>query len=122
MIDFRKNNFPLSPVIIKGAEVEWLETYQYLGIVLDNALRWNENTDAILRRAHGRLYCVRKLRSFGVRSQFLQMVYRPMPMISSVFTHGLTCWGRIVSKQDTSRIDKFIRKVGKLIGKTEDSI
>ena len=75
VIDFRKNNVPPSPVIIKGAEVEPVETYKHLGIILDNALRWKENTAAILKRAHSSLYCPRNLGSFGVSSQLLQMFY-----------------------------------------------
>ena len=103
VIDVRKKKVVLSPVIIKGAEDEWLETYKYLGIVLDNALRWKENTDAIIKRADSCLYCLRTLRSFGVSSQLLQMFYTSM--VSSVFTYGLTCWGWNVSKQDNSRMD-----------------
>ena len=36
VIDFRKNKVPPSPIIIKGAEAEWEETYKYLGIILDS--------------------------------------------------------------------------------------
>ena len=79
--------------------------------------RWKENSDATLKRAPSRLYCPRKLRSFSVSSQLLQMFYTFM--ISSVFTFGLNCWGGNVSKQDNSRIDKLIRKAGGVTSVTD---
>ena len=73
------------------------DTYKNLGIVLDNALRWKDDIEAILPRACSRVYCLRKLRSLGVSSQLLQMFYTFMT--SSVFTFGLTCWeGRSQSR------------------------
>ena len=60
VIACRKNQVMPSPVIIKGAEDEW-----DLGIILDNVLRSRENIDAILKRAHRHLYCLRKFRFFG---------------------------------------------------------
>ena len=82
VLDVRRNKVAASPVITKGAEVERVKTYKYLGIVLDNVLEWKENTDIVLKRDHSRVYCLRKLASFGVRSQLLQMVFTSM--VSSI--------------------------------------
>ena len=48
----RKNKAAPSPVMIKGAEIERVVTYKYLGIVTDNSLRWVKNTYAILGGPH----------------------------------------------------------------------
>ena len=34
----------------------------------------------------------------------------------------MTCWGENLTKQDTSRINKLIKKAGLIIGKTQESI
>ena len=77
-----------------------------------------ENTDAILnlKKVHTRLYCLRKLRSFDLCSQLLQLFY--ISTILSVLAVGLTCWGGNLTKQDTSRMNKLIKKAGGIIGKT----
>ena len=120
VIDPRKNKAAPSPVMIKGLEIERVVTYKYLGIIIDNSLLWVENTDAILKKVHTRLHCLRKLRSFDLCSQLLQSFYTLT--ILSVLTFGLTCWGGNLRKQDTSRINKLIKKAREIIGKTQESI
>ena len=42
--------------------------YKYLGMVFDSKLNWKENIDSVLKKVNPRMYCMRKLRSFGVNS------------------------------------------------------
>ena len=39
-----------SDVVIKGETVEKVETYRYLGIVIDNKLSWNKFLSTLSRR------------------------------------------------------------------------
>ena len=48
-----------------------------------------------------RLYCLRKLRSFDVREEILQMFYTAT--VSSAFTFEMPCWGGNASKQDQKK-------------------
>ena len=75
-----------------------------------------QHTDAMLKKVHTGLYCLRKLRSFNLCSQLLQSFYTSTML--SVLTIGLICWGGTLTKQDTSRINKLIKKAGRVIGKT----
>ena len=72
MIDLKKHNVAPSLVIIKGKYVHKVK-FKYLGVVLDSTLRWEENTDAVLKKADMRLYWLRKVRSFDISMHFLQM-------------------------------------------------
>ena len=65
-----KNQRCPKPVYIKGEAVERVETYKYLGVVFDSKLNWKENNNSMLKKVNMRMYCLRKLRSFGV-SNFL---------------------------------------------------
>ena len=67
VIDFRRQVPVYSDVIIKGETVEKVETYKYLRIV--------KNLKYIIKKTHSRLYCLRKLRSFNVSIELLQMFY-----------------------------------------------
>ena len=67
-IDFRKNQRCPKAVYIKGEAVERLDTYKYLGVVFDSKLTWRENINSLLKKVNSRMYCMRKLRSFGVNS------------------------------------------------------
>ena len=66
-IDFRKNQRCQKPVYIKGEAVERVETYKDLGVVFDSKLNRKENINSVLKKVNTRLYCLRKLRSFGDR-------------------------------------------------------
>ena len=63
VIDFRRKVPVYSDVAIKGETVEKVETYRYLGIVIDHKLSWKQNLKYIIKKTHSRFYCLRKLRS-----------------------------------------------------------
>ena len=56
---------------LKGEAVERADTYKYLGVMFDIKLNWKENIKSVLKKLNSRMYCVRKLRSFGVNSDML---------------------------------------------------
>ena len=66
--DFRKNQRCPKPVYIKGEAVGRVETYKYLGVVFDSKLNWKDSINSVLKKVNTRMYCLRKLRSFGVNS------------------------------------------------------
>ena len=68
-IDFRKNQRCPKPVYIKGEAVERVDTYKYLSVVFDSKLNWKDIINSVrLKKVNSRMYCMRKLRSFGVNS------------------------------------------------------
>ena len=67
-----------------------------------------------------RLYCLRKLRSFDVREEILQMFYTAT--VSSAFTFEMPCWGGNASKQDPKKTpDRNIKKAGGVVGRRQES-
>ena len=65
-IDFRKTATTPAPLTSKGEEIEIVPSNKYLGVIIDNQLKWTENTITLERKAAPRLYFLRKLRSFSV--------------------------------------------------------
>ena len=47
LIDFRKQPPAVSPITINGEIVERVEKYKYLGIILDNKLKFDSNVLSI---------------------------------------------------------------------------
>ena len=97
-IDFRKNKRCPKPVYIKGETVERVETYKYLGVVFDSKLNWKENINSVLKKVNTRMYCLRKLRSFGVNSGMLVTFYNAV--ICRISVYGSVCWGGNISNFD----------------------
>ena len=63
LIDFRKALTVIPDLFIDGVKVEGVTEYKYLGIVLDNKVNFNKNTNFIHKRCQPRIFCLQKLRS-----------------------------------------------------------
>ena len=56
---------------------------------------------------------MRKLRSFGVNSDMLVTFYNAV--ICSIIMFGSVCWGGNISKLDTGRLEKIVKKEEKQV-------
>ena len=67
------------------------------------------------------MYCMRKLRSFGVNSDMLVTFYNAV--ICSLIMFGLFDGGGNISKFDRGRLDKIVKKkkAGYVVGKPLDN-
>ncbi len=119
VFDNRKKITDHDDVVIKGQVVEKVDTYKYLGIVFDSKLTWKTNVEGILKKANSRMYFLRKLKSFNVCNDILQMFYTST--VSSVLFYGAVCWGGNINKRDKDRIEKFIKKASGVVGRKQDS-
>ena len=71
--DFRKQTKVPDLTVIKEKDVERVDTFKYLGVMLDNKLPWKQNTDSIVKKTKPCLYCLRKLQTFNVNNTILQL-------------------------------------------------
>ncbi len=47
VIDFTKFNLNPQPTCIKGQMVEWVSSYKYLGLIIDNKLHFDTHVEAV---------------------------------------------------------------------------
>ena len=108
VIDFRRSVLQPPPVFIDGVEVERVSSYKYLGVHLTDSLTWGDQVDALIKKLNSRLYCLRKMAIFKVRTDVMNMFYNAT--IYGVWRYCLITWGGNVTKADKERIDSIIRK------------
>ena len=89
-------------------------------MVFDSKLNWKENISSVLKKVNSRMYCIRKLRSFGVNSDMLGTFYNAV--ICSIIMFGSVCWGRYISKLDKARLQKIVKKSRSCCGKATGQI
>ena len=76
LVDFRKQGHSHGKIFIHDKEVEIVSKYKYLGTILDNSLKWEDNTETIfVKKGQQRLYLLRKLNSFSVDRNILILFY-----------------------------------------------
>ena len=93
-------------------------------MVFDSKLNWKENINPMLKKVNSRMYCMRKLRSFGVKSDMLVTFYNAV--LCSIIMFGSVCWGGNISKLDRGRLENIVKKkrkkkAGHVVGKPLDS-
>ena len=106
IVDFRKKDNIISPLLIDHDEIEIVSEYKYLGTYIDNKLDWNTNTQKIVSKANQRTYLLRKLKSFSVRKDLIK------PIISFsclVWFYGLTSHNKM-------KLEKVMKTASKVIG------
>ena len=61
IVDFRKRKTPLAP-IINGDSIERVDCFRFLGTIISSDLGWENNTDALVKKAQQRLFFLRQLK------------------------------------------------------------
>ena len=76
--------------------------------------------DVLIKKLNSRLYCLRKMSQFNVRSVILDMFYKAT--ICGVWRYCLVCWGGNVTKMERDRIDIIIKKAERVIGISQSAV
>ena len=76
IIDFRKCSGEHAPVYINAEVVEMVESFKFLGVQITNNLSWFPHANTKVKKAHQRLYLLRRLRKYGMSASTLTNFYR----------------------------------------------
>ncbi len=66
------------------------EQLKFLGVHITEDLTWSAHTDAVLKKAHQRLFFLRRLRKFGTSPRILRSFYTCT--VESILTGCITAW------------------------------
>ena len=75
IVDFRRQEHSPGKIIIHNNEVEIFSKYKYLGTIFDDKLKWDDNTEEIVKKGLQRLYLLRKLNYFSVDQKILTLFF-----------------------------------------------
>ena len=105
------------PVIIRDSEIEQVVSYKYLGIQIDNALKWNVHIDYLCAKLAQRLHFLRRLRLFGVSTSIMTTFYNAV--LESLIRYGMAAWFGSLTVQLKSRIMRMVKTAMKVIGQKD---
>ena len=105
VIDVRKHR-EHAPVYINGDEVERVKSFKFLGVQITNNLSWSPHADTVVKKAHQRLYFLRRLTKFGMSATSLTNFYRCT--IESILSGCITAWYGSCSAQDRKELQKVV--------------
>lgn len=114
IIDFRQNSDEPKASTIHGEDVQIVDTYKYLGTVFDSQLKFDVNTESVVKRGQQRIYLMRKLNSFCVCDTILCNFYQSF--IESLLTFSFICWFNGLSVKDKNSLNGIVKVCSKIIG------
>ena len=119
IFDFRTSKrSELLPIVIKDSDIEIVETYKYLGTVIDNRLTWADQCKAVLSKSQQRMYFLRKLKAFHVDRTILRLFYESV--IESVLLFSCVVWYGGCRKKDFSKLQRISKQAGKITGDAQN--
>lgn len=113
-IDFRRATSPTLTSTIQGQSVEIVSSYKYLGTIIDDKLKFDENTDMLCKKGQQRLYCLRKLARFNVDKSLMKLFYSAY--IHSVITFSCICWYGNLAIKDKNSLWRIVKTASKISG------
>ncbi len=90
VVDFRRQSREHTPITIDKTPVEQVNSFKFLGIHITEDLTWSAHTDVVLKKAHQRLFFLRRLRKFGTSPSILRSFYTCT--VESILTGCITAW------------------------------
>ena len=114
IFNFRITKNPMRQLEINDESVETVGPDKYLGFTIDNELNCHGHVDVLCNKLNKRLFFLKKLKSFHVNESILKMSYQAL--IQSVITLGISCWGGNITEGDKQKINRSIKKSGKIVG------
>ena len=110
-----KKRSPFTHVIKdQGVNIVW--SYEYLGVTIDDQLKWDEHASIVFKKANKRLYFLRKLKEFKIEPTLISLFYQAT--IQSILTFCIIGWGGNTSEKNKNKINYLIKRSGKLFGKS----
>ncbi len=95
VVDFRRQSREHTPITIDKTPVERVSSFKFLGVHITEDLTWSAHTDAVLKKAHQRLFFLRRLRKFGTTPSILRSFYTCT--VESILAGCIIAWfGNIV--------------------------
>ena len=115
IVDFRKKDNIISPLLIDHDEIEIVSEYKYLGTYIDKNMDWNTNTQKHFSKAKQRTYFLRNLKSFSVRKETLLFSYNDS-LIKPIISFSCLLWFYGLTSHNKMKLEKVMKTASKVIG------
>ena len=120
IVDFRKKAGTHTPIHINGTEVERVTSFKFLGVHISEDLSWTLNTSTLVKKAHQRLFFLRRLKKAHLSPQILVNFYRCT--IESILTNCIPVWYGSCSAADRKALQRVVKTAQRITGSSLPTI
>ena len=118
IIDFRKDGTVIPAMKINDCVLKRVSSYKLLGLWIDDDLKWNSNTEYVVKKAAKRLYFLKTLKGYSAPPADLKIFY--ISAIRSIVEYGAQIWHGSLTQEQSKDTERIQRRAMKIIcpGKT----
>ncbi|CAB4000186.1 Hypothetical predicted protein, partial [Paramuricea clavata] len=102
------NNMKLNGKKCKEMIVNLVPSFKILGLTMNNKLKWQDNTEAFVKKASKCLYIIRVLQRCGLPPNDLLLVY--FSMVRSILEYACPVWHTMLPKCLGDKIEKVQKR------------
>ncbi len=114
VVDFRRQSREHTPISIDKTPVERVNSFKFLCVHITEDLTWSAHTDAVLKKAHQRLFFLRRLRKFGTSPSILRSFYTCT--VESILTGCITAWFGNSTAGNRKALQRVVRTARHIVG------
>ncbi len=111
---FRRQSREHTPITIDKTPVERVTSFKFLGVHITEDLTWSAHTDAVLKKAHQRLFFLRRLKKFGTSPRILRSFYTCT--VESILTGCITAWFGNSTAGNRRALQRVVRTARHIVG------
>ena len=119
LIDLRRNTETAIPLTnIENNTIERVTSYKLLGLWIDNNMKWNTNTEKIVKKAAKRLFLLKVLKSNDASTSDMKNFY--IAVIRPTLEYGAQVWNVGITKDQSKEIERIQKRALKIIYQEDD--
>ena len=102
----RKNKFE-NKIVIHGQYIEQVQKYKYLGMILDNKLKWNDHVNYVIERCKRRMFILKYVANtkWGTTKELIIKIYEAV--IRSIIDYGIFIYYSNTSETNKTKIKRI---------------
>ena len=100
----RKYDFMPEIQISQGENLEVIEEFKILGIVISTDLKWNKHIEYICKRGFMKLWTLRRLKKLGASTSILLDIYHKH--IRSILEYAAPAWSPMITDENCEEIER----------------
>ena len=99
----RQSDF-MPNIEVDGQNLDVVEEFKLLGVMISSDLKWQANTDYITKKAFSRLWMIRRLKNLGLNLSSLVKVFTTQ--VRSVLEFGAVTWHPMLTTANSKSIER----------------
>ena len=96
-----------------GENLEVVEEYKILGIIVSTDMKWNKHVDYICKRGYSQLWTLRRLKKLGASSKILFDIYEKH--IRSILEYASPVWSPMLTLENINQLERVQKCVFAII-------